>query len=168
MPKQRILHLPGHRHFVTFSTYKRRRFLAPDRTRDIVVEVLQKKLIEHQIFCVGFVVMPNHVHAILFGNESFNVSQFVQIWKKTSSYRIKRFYERELTHYQDACPNEGPIWQPGFYDFNLESEKMINEKLQYMHNNPVQDGLSPTPISWNWSSARNYELGKQVGVTLTP
>jgi len=168
MPKQKILHLPGHRHFVTFSTYKRRRFLAPDRTRDIAVEVLQKKLTEHQAFCAGFVIMPDHVHAILFGGEVFNVSQFVQVWKKTSSYRIKQFYQRELTHYLDSCPDDGPIWQPGFYDFNIESEKKMTEKLHYLHNNPVEDQLSSTPVSWHWSSARYYELGEPVGVTVTP
>jgi putative transposase len=168
MPKQKIIHLPGHRHFVTFSTYKRRRYLAPNHTRDIVVEVLQKCLFAHQTFCVGFVVMPNHVHAILFGDENFNVSQFIQVWKKTSSYRIKRFYQREFAHYQDSYPDDGPIWQPGFYDFNLESEKLIHEKLSYIHNNPVEDKLAQTPILWSWSSARYYELGESVGITVTP
>ena len=153
---------------MTFTTYKRRRFLTPDRTRDIVVEVLQKSLAVHQTLCAGFVVMPNHAHAILFGNEKFNVSQFVQVWKKTSSYRIKRFYEKELTHYQNSCPDDGPIWQPGFYDFNVESDEKNNEKLDYMHNNPVVDKLTPTHVSWVWSSARYYELGEPVGVTITP
>ena len=168
MPKQRIINLPGHRHFVTFTTYKRRNFLTPERTRDIVVEVLQKCLGTHQTLCAGFVVMPNHVHAILFGPETFVVSRFVQVWKKTSSYRIKRFYERELNHYLDACPDHGPIWQSGFYDFNVESDKKNNEKLDYMHDNPVVDKLAPTPIVWIWSSARYYELGEAVGVTITP
>src|SRR5271170_3915612 len=115
MSKQQIINLPGHRHFVTFTTYKRRRFLTPERTRDIVVEVLQKCLTVHRTFCAGFVVMPDHVHALLFGHQEFIVSRFIQVWKKTSSYRIKRFYERELTHYLNSCPDEGPIWQPGFY-----------------------------------------------------
>jgi putative transposase len=168
MPKQRIIHLPGHRHFVTFTTYKRRNFLTPERTRDIVVEVLQKCMGTHQTLCAGFVVMPNHVHAILFGHETFIVSQFVQVWKKTSSYRIKRFYERELSHYLDACPDKGPIWQSGFYDFNVESDEKNNEKLDYMHDNPVIDKLTPTPVSWSWSSAKYYELGEAVGVTITP
>jgi putative transposase len=168
MAGKKIFNLPGHRHFVTFTTYKRRRFLMPERTRDIVVEVLQKSLSTHQTLCSGFVVMPNHVHAILFGDETFIVSRFVQVWKKTTSYRIKQFYERELTEYLDACPNDGPIWQPGFYDFNVESDEKNNEKLDYMHHNPVVDQLAPISVSWLWSSARYYELGEAVGVTLTP
>jgi len=168
MAKQRRIHEPGHRHFVTFGTYKRRQFLFPEQTRNIVVEVLQKSLATHQTFCAGFVVMPNHVHAILFGDQEFNVSQFVQVWKKTSSYRIKRFYEKELEHYLNSCPGDGPVWQPGFYDFNVDSDRKNNEKIDYMHNNPVVDKLAPTHVSWVWSSARYYEFEEPVGVTITP
>ena len=75
---------------------------------------MQKSLVVHETHRAGFVVMLDHVHAILFGNEEFNVSRFVQVWKKTSSYRIKRFYEREFVNYRDSCPDDGPIWQSKF------------------------------------------------------
>jgi putative transposase len=167
MPRQQRIHVPGHRHFVTFSTYRRRRFLDPERTRDTVVEVLQKCLETHLSSCAGFVVMPDHVHAIVFGNETFDISSFVQVWKKTTSYRIKRFYQRELPHYLESLTKEEPIWQPGFYDFNIESDEKNNEKLDYMHNNPVLAKLANTHVSWPWSSARYYELNEPVGVTIT-
>ena len=121
----------------------------------------------HGTNCAGFVVMPDHVHAILFGNEEFNISPFIQVWKKTSSYRIKEFYERELGNYVDTCPDNGPIWQPGFYDYNLESDKKHNEKLDYMHANPILEKLAPDHVSWPWSSAKYYELQEPVGVTIT-
>jgi len=82
MPKRRIIDLPGQSHFVTFSTYQRRRFLDSDETRDIVLEVLQKCLVSHQANCSGYVVMPNHVHAVLFGEEDFGISSFMQAWKR--------------------------------------------------------------------------------------
>jgi putative transposase len=167
VPKRLRINAPGSRHFVTFGTYKRRRLLTPNRTKDIVVEVLQKCLVTHEANCAGFVVMPDHVHAIVFGSEEFNVSSFIQVWKKTSSYRIKKFYGENLSHYVDACPEEGPIWQPGFYDFNADSDRKHNEKLGYMHSNPVEAKLVDYHISWNWSSARFYELGDPVGVTIT-
>ena len=112
--------------------------------------------------------MPDHVHATIFGNENFMISRFVQAWKKTTSYRVKKFYERELENYLNSCPGGGPVWQPGFYDFNADSEKKHNEKLGYMHNNPVESKLADYHISWKWSSARYYELEEPVGVTITP
>jgi putative transposase len=168
MGRQKILHIPGHRHFVTFGTYRRRRFLDSDRTRDIVVEVLQKCLHVHGANCAGFVVMPDHVHALLFGDENFNISSFIQVWKKTSSYRIKQFYRREFPHYLNSLPEKSPIWESGFYDFNVDTDEKQNEKLDYMHHNPVAAKLTETHVLWKWSSARFYELDEPVGVTINP
>jgi putative transposase len=168
MSQRRIIDLPGHRHFVTFSTYQRRRFLDSEYTRNIVLEVLQRCLVVHQAACAGFVIMPNHVHAILFGEPEFKISRFIQVWKKTSSYRLKRLYAQEITHYRRLCPDDCPIWQSGFYDFNVESDEKLSEKLEYMHNNPVDAQLAQTPLLWSWSSARYYQCAEAVGVTITP
>ncbi len=111
--------------------------------------------------------MPNHVHAILSVAPEKTIASFLQPWKKTSSYRIKQFYAQELTQYHDLCPEDCPIWQSKFYDFNLESDKKFFEKLEYMHTNPVSAGLAPTIIDWAWSSARFYEIGEEVGVKIT-
>jgi len=168
MTKRRILDLPGYAHFLTFSTHQRRRFLDSGETRDIVLVVLQKCLVTHRAECAGFVVMPDHVHALIFGGESFKISSFVQVWKKTSSYRIKEFFKRELDRYEQLCPEGCPIWQARFYDYNVDSDEKLNEKLEYMHNNPVEARLVEYVLDWNWSSARFYERGEAVGVTITP
>ncbi len=168
MPKRQVFDFPGQTHFVTFSTYQRRQFLAPERTRFIVMEVLQTYLETHRAFCHGFVVMPNHVHAMLTVDSSSTIASFLQVWKKTSSYRIICFYAQELTRYHGLCPQNCPVWQARFYDFNVDSGKKVNEKLEYMHHNPVEAGLALTSLDWAWSSARFYEEDKSVGVTITP
>jgi putative transposase len=168
MPKRKTIDLPGDHHFVTFSTYQRRRFLAPDRTRTIVIATLESCLKEHHAACHGFVIMPDHVHAILTVNPDSNISTFLLAWKKTASYRVKKFYAQELKHYHDLCPEDCPVWQSRFYDFNLGSTDKFDEKLEYMHNNPVVAGLIETAVNWKWSSARFYENREEVGVTITP
>jgi len=168
MPKRVVLNLPGHTHFLTFSTYQNRQFLDSGETRDIVLVSLQKCLISQKTYCAGFVIMPDHVHALIYGEENFKISPFVQVWKKMSSYRIKEFFERELSKYEQLCPKDCPIWQARFYDHNLDSQEKVNEKIGYMHNNPVVAGLSKTILDWVWSSARFYELQETVGVTITP
>ncbi len=167
MTRRRILNLPGHGHFLTFSTYQRRRFLDSPETRDIVIVVLEKCLQSHHAECAGFVVMPDHVHALIYGKEDFKINSFVQVWKKTSSYRTKQFFERELKKYEQLCPAECPIWQARFYDYNVDSDAKLNEKIEYMHQNPVVAGLTGNALNWNWSSARFYELDEPVGVTIT-
>jgi putative transposase len=167
MPRRRVFNYPGAVHFVTFSTYQRRRFLEPDRSKEIVLEVLQCFLAPHGTGCTGFVVMPNHVHAILLGGPEFQASKFIQIWKKTSSYRIKQFYREHMDRYRSLCPEDCPIWQASFYDANLDSDEKINEALDYMHQNPVTAGLCECTVEWRWSSARFYEDGGGVGVTIS-
>jgi putative transposase len=168
MPKRRILDLPGHTHFLTFSTYQRRRFLDSGETRDIVLEVLQMCLVTHKASCAGFVVMPNHVHVLIYGDEGFKITPFVQVWKKTSSYRIRQFFERNLVRYEQLCPSGCPIWQARFYGANIDSYELLNKKIGYMHENPVSARLCESSLDWNWSSCRFYELQETVGVTITP
>jgi REP element-mobilizing transposase RayT len=55
----------------------------------------------------------------------------------------------------------GPValphfWQPRFHDFNVWSRKKRNEKIHYMHRNPVERGLVPHPKQWPWSSYSFY------------
>src|ERR1039458_9627313 len=50
------------------------------------------------------------------------------------------------------------LWQRRFYPFNVFSEDKIQEKLTYMHNNPVKRGLVSSPGDWPWSSWRFYYL----------
>jgi len=111
--------------------------------------------------------MPDHVHALLFGEASFSIEKFIQSWKKTSSFRLKEFLAREVENYRQLCPEGCPIWQARYYDFNVESDEKLIEKLDYIHNNPVVAQLAATPLDWEWSSARHYELGQTVGVTIT-
>ena len=163
MPKRLLVYGPGTLHFVTFSTYQRRRFLEPDRTRSIVVETLSEMLERHGASCHGFVVMPDHVHALLTVREDSTIADFLKVWKKTSSYRIGRFYEQELTKYRELCPRKCPVWQARYYDFNVFTTRKHVEKLKYIHRNPVTRGLVKKPKDWAWSSFVHYSTGA-VGV----
>ena len=39
----------------------------------------------------------------------------------------------------------------------LWSEKVIKQKIDYSHNNPVTSGFVTKPEDWKYSSARNYQ-----------
>ncbi len=48
------------------------------------------------------------------------------------------------------------LWQRRFYPFNVFSESKLQQKLDFMHNNPVTRGLVNSPEDWPWSSWRFY------------
>ncbi|MFN0199293.1 MAG: REP-associated tyrosine transposase [Planctomycetaceae bacterium] len=164
MHKRRIYDEESHAHFVTFSCYRRRRLLDHDLAKQIVLSVLSGQLHKQNSKCVGFVVMPNHVHAILWFPKPNQLSKFMKLWKQQSSLCIKNFLRERLVKYAETIDLTEPIWQGGYYDFNLFSEKKILEKLQYMHQNPVIRNLVSKDVDWHWSSARYYESRENVGV----
>jgi REP element-mobilizing transposase RayT len=53
------------------------------------------------------------------------------------------------------------IWQTGFYDFNIYSPEKLNQKLKYIHNNPVKAGLCVESEEYPFSSAWYYAEMKQ-------
>ena len=46
--------------------------------------------------------------------------------------------------------------QRRYVPFNVFTEKKHMQKLDYMHNNPVQRRLVSSPHQWPWSSYRFY------------
>jgi putative transposase len=153
-------------YFVTFSCYKRRRLLDDDAAKRIVLGALSAQLRRLAGKCVGFVLMPNHVHALVWFPDPKHISDFMKQWKRTSSLRIVRLLATVLTRYSDQL-EESPVWQAKYYVFNVFSHAKLEEKLTYMHQNPVRAGLVARACDWRWSSARYYEDGKSVGVPVT-
>ena len=166
MAKRQIYDDELHAQYVTFSCYRRRRLLDHARARQVVMGVLAEELGKHRGICCGFVVMPDHVHAILWFPEAGSLSQFIQVWKSRSGRQLKKFVRGQLQEYAKSVDRKDPFWQAKYYPFNLCSEKKAREKLEYMHLNPVRAGLVEEAFDWQWSSARYYEQGKSVGVPL--
>ena len=51
---------------------------------------------------------------------------------------------------------EGELWQARFFDRALRTVKEYNEKVEYIHMNPVRPGLVSRPQDWRWSSFNEY------------
>jgi putative transposase len=167
MSKRRIHSEGTYAHYVTFSCYKRRQLLSPDKCKRIVLGELTSQLRKHAAICVGFVVMLDHLHAVIWFSEEHKISAFMEDWKTFTSSAISVIYEREFPKYSAAAGQGSTVWQSKYYDFNIHSDEKLREKLDYMHNNPVRAGLVREMCEWPWSSARFWHLGKQVGVPLS-
>jgi putative transposase len=116
MAERRIDDREGHAHFVTFSCSRRRRLLELDRARRIVLGVLNSQLARQHGRCVGFVVMPDHVHAIVWFPEPDQLSHFMKQWKQRSSVQIKRHLADDRNAYAATFPRSDPVWQPRYYE----------------------------------------------------
>lgn len=167
MAKQRIYDNELYAHFVTFSCYKRRRLLDHDLARRIVLGVLNSQLSSQAARLIGFVLMPDHIHAIVWFPKTGQLPTFMKLWKQCSSRNIRHKVLPQLSSYQNHIKADDPFWQRKYHAFHIYSASKIEEKLKYMHLNPVRAGLCRKAVDWKWSSARYYEEGKCVGVPIT-
>jgi len=68
-------------------------------------------------------------------------------------FRGPRFFSTAINRCRSTS---GPFWQPRFFVRALRTVKEYNEKVEYIHLNPVKAGLVRRPEEWFWSSAREY------------
>jgi len=61
---------PNHAHFLTFSCYRRWPLLSKDRTRWLLVESIEEARIKHGFHLWGWVIMPEHVHLLVWPRKS--------------------------------------------------------------------------------------------------
>jgi putative transposase len=162
--RRRIFDNEGHAFFVAFSCYRRRRLLDDNQAKGVVIHFRSMQLKSQEGNSPGFVVMPEHVHALVHFFQKGRLSTFMNQWKRRSSMELKRLYKTKLSAYSEPIVLDGPMWQPKYYVFNVYSEDKARGKLKYMHNNPVKAGLIKKPVDWPCSSARWYFLKRQVGV----
>lgn len=84
--------------FVTFSVYKRRRLLDLDQPKRILLGVLNHLLDSLEARCIGFVLMPDHVHALIWLPNPEDLTRFLHGWKRMSSFRIREWYAAHAEH----------------------------------------------------------------------
>ena len=166
MVTRRIYDREKHAHFVTFSCYKRRTFLSPERAKRIVIGVMGSQLASRNGICSGFVIMPDHVHALIWFPQIDQLSSFMDVWKTQTSRSLKDLFQKQFPEYWKKLPATDPIWQARYYGLNIWSRNKFEEKIQYMHQNPVRAGLAACQTDWPWSSARWYDQGKSVGTPI--
>jgi len=157
----------GQLHFITCSCYRRLPFFASERRRDVFLNVLREVRDRYDFALLGYVVMPEHVHLLIsepnFGTPSVVMQVLKQRVSRTLRKRPRSASASQMRLWNDELLTTYPcFWQHRFYDFNVWSFHKKNEKLNYMHFNPVRRGLVHHPKLWLWSGYRHYMIGGPV------
>jgi REP element-mobilizing transposase RayT len=91
----------------------------------------------------AWVIMPNHVHAVLRPMPGWTLSEILKSWKGFSAREINR--KLKLTG--------KPLWQTESYDHLIRDADDLRRSCEYTINNPVTARLCTRPEDWKWSSA---------------
>jgi len=140
----------------------------------VVIDAL--KMLQHcfGISLIGYVIMPEHLHIILYPHAK---TCDVPIPVSRLLHRFKQyigFYGKEIL--RGIWRQQGGLWSDALnewatnrlepkqlmetrgYDFNIDRHDTLLEKLTYCHKNPVTRGLVTRAEDWKWSSYCYYEL----------
>jgi REP element-mobilizing transposase RayT len=146
---------------------------------DVFTRKAQKeKLINSLQYCqkqkgliiYAWCLMSNHLHMICqSGNEEKPLHDIIRDFKTFTSKQILQTMEEEgesrkewmLFLFKNACKElkrqqEFKVWQSGYHAEVIFTQKFLEQKLDYIHNNPVRAGIVEFPEHYWYSSARNY------------
>ncbi len=157
------LRTAGRTYHVRFSIACPDRFLDEEWKLALVEEAL---LFRHKVECLdfGYVVMPDHVHAVI----------------KPLPLNARDLLETDLSNYHKLedtlgaikkhtslvinrrCGRSGPFWQAESFDRIIRGEQDLDETVDYIHHNPVRRGLVERPDDYRWSSLNTIYSGKSA------
>jgi putative transposase len=162
-PPRRTMHRveqPGHARFLTFSCYQRLPLLDHEGIRELFVERLRIACDGGRIPLLGWVVMPEHVHLMLFpDSQPPDVRRFTHALKRPFAEAVIRRWKQLGAPILEKITYAAGYryWQAGGgYDRNVFDPQQVREKIEYMHDNPVRRGIVKYAIDYPWSSARWY------------
>lgn len=154
----------NHTYFYTATIKDWKHLLKEDEFKDIIISSLKYLTINEFMQIYGFVIMPNHIHIIWKllkknGKEMPHAS-----FKKYTSHQflLKLSAENQqlLSQFEvNTTTRKHLFWQRDALAIELYSDIVFEQKLDYIHNNPLQAKweLAETAASYNYSSAKFYE-----------
>jgi putative transposase len=118
----------------------------------------------------GYVIMTNHIHLICKSKEGFELSDILKDFKRhTAKYILKAIEENpqesrkewilEILQKAGETNHKNKtyqFWRQDNHPIELYKAETIRQKLEYIHQNPVEEGFVQKPEDYLYSSARNY------------
>lgn len=156
-----------HTQFITITNLNWLPVLQNNYHKQILIEALQHRVISQQITIYGFVIMPNHFHAIWQLHDGIDRVAFQRDLLKFTARSILKFMlmndDPLLQQLKvKAADRQYQVWERNSLSIDLWNENVFLQKLNYIHYNPLQSKwqLAATPAEYAYSSAFFYENGK--------
>ena len=138
-----------------------------DLYKDIIIDSWDYLSEKGKIDVFAFVIMPTHLHSIWRLNEPNGKETALGSFMKYTAHKFRQELllegsDPKLIPYKVRAGNkEHEFWQRDPLAVPLYTRKVALQKLNYIHNNPMQKHwrLAKHPCDYNYSSARYYEMG---------
>ena len=147
--------------FFTATCLNWQPLLAEEKHKQIVLESLEFLVKEERIWLYGYVLMPNHLHLLWRKQDAWIDKSVQQQFLKFTAQMIKfnmiNNFPQELQNYRSTQADRAyHFWERRPYKATMMDRSVLEEKLDYMHDNPVKAGLRSMPEDYQYSSAGFY------------
>lgn len=157
---------PDDLYFVTLTIMGWIALFNRQSTRDIIVKGLQRGQEKESLEIYCYVLMSNHLHVIcrrvgadlkeFMGRfKSFTAKEIIKSIHQDSREIRKEWMLREFRLFaqQSSQYKDYHIWHYTDYPILLYNNHIIEQKRNYIHNNPVRAGIVTDPTTYLYSSA---------------
>ena len=139
--------------------------LENDERKNIITGSLHYLFVKKIIWLHAFVLMNNHIHLIWQPMPGYSKEKIQLLFMKYSAQQIKFHLEsNDKVLYEQCLVNKKDrkfqIWKRKPLSIELFTPAVYQQKLDYIHYNPVKAGLCKYPEEYRYSSARFYHDGK--------
>jgi len=135
--------------------------------RDIAIESLKYCQKNKGLNIFAYVIMSNHIH-LLVQSDNSDLSGFMRDFKSFTSKKFTEFIASKEEsrkdwlkivfefHGKNKNNQTYQIWTNDNHAKLVYSQKFIEQKVNYIHQNPVKSGIVVKAEDYLYSSARNY------------
>ena len=129
---------PNRVFFVTTITAGRLPIFRGETTARLLMDTLVHYREQGKFLLHEFVIMPDHIHALLTPSPDISLERAMQFIKGGFSYRLKF---------------RGPVWQQSFTNHRVRDSRDYENHRGYIRMNPVRARLAERPEEYPYSSA---------------
>ena len=156
-------------YFITTTVIEHIRILTDKPVAKIILENLNFYRSKYNFRLNAYVIMPSHIHLLLNIPETCSVSDITRDFKKFTSSEIRDHLIRVNSKFLPIFLSEGKkyprqnfkLWMERSDKVAIVSRKILEIKLNYIHQNPVRAGLVEKAEYYLYSSASDYTTGKK-------
>jgi len=124
--------------FITTITAQRQPIFRHEAAASLLLNTLVHYREQGKYLLHEFVIMPDHLHALLTPGDEISLERAMQFIKGGFSFRLK---------------SRGPVWQASFSNHRVGDLKDYENHRDYVRMNPVRARLAERPEEYPFSSA---------------
>lgn len=157
-------------YFITFAVIGWIDVFTRREYKDSIIESLKHCQKEKGLEIYAWCIMSNHIHLIVGREKENKIEDIIRDFKKFTSVEVCRTIERNKSEsrrewmlelftrsaLESKKHRKYMFWQNEYHPIELSTNEMMDQRLSYIHNNPVEAGIVDKAEEYLYSSARDY------------